>query len=76
MWLLALRAGLASHTGRFQAVISVRGWVNHKAIMLQEVLDKLKKSNDLIGIRNRSLPARNTLPQPTTLPRTPEKMNK
>jgi hypothetical protein len=34
-----------------------------------EGLGKLKKSNDLIGNRNRDLPACSIVPQPITLPR-------
>jgi hypothetical protein len=36
-----------------------------------EGLGKLKKSNDLIVIRTRDLPACRIVPQPTTLPRAP-----
>jgi hypothetical protein len=39
--------------------------------MRLEGLGKLKKSNDLIGIRTRDLPACSVVPQPTTLPRAP-----
>jgi hypothetical protein len=35
--------------------------------MWLEVLGQLKKSNDLIGIWNRDLPACSIVPQPTTL---------
>jgi hypothetical protein len=34
-------------------------------------LGRLKKSNDLTGIRTRNLPACSIVPQPTTLPRAP-----
>jgi hypothetical protein len=36
-----------------------------------EGLGQLKKSNELIGIRTRDLPACDIVPQPTTLPRAP-----
>jgi hypothetical protein len=39
--------------------------------MQLERLGILKKSNDLIGIRTRDLPACSTVPQPTTVPRAP-----
>jgi hypothetical protein len=40
-----------------------------------EGFGKLKESNDLIGTRTRDLPACRIESQPTTLPRTPLKMN-
>jgi hypothetical protein len=41
------------------------------AIWRLEGLGKLKNSNDLIGTRNRDLPASSIVPKPTTLPRAP-----
>jgi hypothetical protein len=43
--------------------------------MRLEGLGKLKKSNDLIGIRTRDLPACSVVPQPTTLPLDPRVSN-
>jgi hypothetical protein len=37
-------------------------------------IKSIEKSNDLIGYRNRDLPACSTVPQPTTLPRAPGKI--
>jgi hypothetical protein len=39
-------------------------------------LRSIEKSNDLIGIRTRDLPAFSIVPQPTTLPRAPYATNK
>jgi hypothetical protein len=67
----ALRAARPLPPGRFLVVISVRGWVNQRALMRLESLDELKKSNYLIGNRTRDLSACSRVPQPTTLPRAP-----
>jgi hypothetical protein len=58
--------------GRFLVPISVRGWDDPRVIVLLEGLGQLKKSSDLIGNRTRDLPACSMVPQPTTLPRTPQ----
>jgi hypothetical protein len=41
-------------------------------IVRLEGLDKLKKSNDLIGNRTRDIPGCSIVPQPTMLLRTPD----
>jgi hypothetical protein len=48
--LSALRAGLPLPSGRFLAIISVRGLVDHAAIVRLEGLGKLKKKSTLSGI--------------------------
>jgi hypothetical protein len=51
----ALRAGLALPPGRFLVLISVRGLVYVRAIVLLEGLGKFEKFNDLIKNRTRDL---------------------
>jgi hypothetical protein len=68
--LSALRAGRFLTPERFLILIFVRGWVDPRARVWLEGQLK-KKSNDLIGNRNRGIPACSVVPQPTTLPRAP-----
>jgi hypothetical protein len=58
--LSALRAGHTLHPGGFLVVISVRGSIDSKAILLLEGLIKL---NYFIGNGTHDLPAVSTLPQ-------------
>jgi hypothetical protein len=71
MRLSALRNRCPLPPGRFLILISVRGWVDPRAIVWLEGLCELKKSNDLIGNQTRNLPACSIVPQLTMLPGAP-----
>jgi hypothetical protein len=72
--LSALRAGRFLPPRRFLVLISVRGWVESRAIVRLEGLGKLKKSTSS-RTRTGDLPACSLEPQPTTLPRAPKSLS-
>jgi hypothetical protein len=69
--LSALRAGRPLPPGKFQEYSWYSFLLEVEATPGLEGLGQLKKSNDLIGIRSRDLPACSIVSQPTTIPRAP-----
>jgi uncharacterized lipoprotein YbaY len=66
--LVSLTHRLPFNPGNISVASRVR--LDARAIVRLERLRNLKKSNDLIGNRNRELPACSIVPQPTALLRT------
>jgi hypothetical protein len=69
-----LRAGCPLPHGRFLVLLSVRSCVGPKDHSAAGRIRSIEKSSDLIGSRTRGLPACGIVPQPTTLPRAPERV--
>jgi hypothetical protein len=60
---------------KFLVVISVRGWVDPRAIELAGTMMSVEKSHNIIGNRTRDLPAYSIVPQRAMLPRAPPHFN-
>jgi hypothetical protein len=69
--LSAPRASCPLPPGWFLVLISVRSWVNPQGHSAVGRIRSIERSNDLIGIRTRDLPACSVVPQLTTLPLAP-----
>jgi hypothetical protein len=67
VWLSALSAGRPLPPGRFLVLISVKSLSRPQGHSTAGRIRPTERSNDLIGNRNRELPAFSIVPQPTTL---------
>jgi hypothetical protein len=84
VWLSAVSAGHPLLEERSVVLISVKGWVDTRAIewrippQSHSTAGKVRsiwKYNSLVGKQTRDLPTCSTVPQPTTLPRTTKQIS-